>query len=356
MRDHLVAPPAGISFPAGGEAVLLEAADGLMVRAVFFRPPVEPSRGTIFVLPGRAEFIEKYGEVFERLLARSFAVAALDWRGQGGSERQLRNPRKGHVEDFDDYLLDLDALVVATKARAMPEPYGLLAHSMGGAIALLALMREPTVFARAVLSAPMIAVAGLKTQTGARILARVLSGLGLSGLFVPGGGRLSIMEQPFDGNPLTSDPDRYARAALWLASATDLAIGDPTIGWIDAAFEAMMRFDEPAFGLTNRTPVLMLLAGHDEVVGTRAAAALANRVRAASAIELRGARHEIMMESDAIQAEFWAAFDAFMRFGNTADPAAVSAPAATPVPRHEAPASPPPEPGPPPSRSLPASS
>ena len=34
-------------------------------------------------------------------------------RGQGGSAHQLRNERKGHVEDFEDYLLDLDALIGA---------------------------------------------------------------------------------------------------------------------------------------------------------------------------------------------------------------------------------------------------
>ena len=46
-------------------------------------------RGTVVVLGGRAEFIEKYFEVIGELLARDFAVAALDWRGQGGSARRL---------------------------------------------------------------------------------------------------------------------------------------------------------------------------------------------------------------------------------------------------------------------------
>ena len=35
--------------------------------------------------------IEKYFEVVGELRRRGFAVAVLDWRGQGGSSRLLRN-------------------------------------------------------------------------------------------------------------------------------------------------------------------------------------------------------------------------------------------------------------------------
>ena len=62
------------------------------------------------------------------LLARGFAVVALDWRGQGLSERQLRNPRKGHIDDFEIYERDLvalreqilDAFVPEALVRARP--------------------------------------------------------------------------------------------------------------------------------------------------------------------------------------------------------------------------------------------
>ena len=60
------------------------------------------------LLQGRAEFVEKYGETVGDLGARGFAVYALDWRGQGRSGRVLKDPRKGHVVSYDDYLKDLD--------------------------------------------------------------------------------------------------------------------------------------------------------------------------------------------------------------------------------------------------------
>ena len=60
----------------------------------------------------------RFGELDHRhavgeLLERRFAVVALDWRGQGGSARELENPRKGHVDDFALYERDVAALEAA---------------------------------------------------------------------------------------------------------------------------------------------------------------------------------------------------------------------------------------------------
>lgn len=312
MLDRLVPPPDGIAFPAGMACALVTTPDGLRLRLAFL-PAKEEGKGTVFVLQGRAEFIEKYGEVFTELHARGFAVAALDWRGQGGSERQLRNPRKGHVEDFDDYLLDLDTLVAEAERRGMPQPFGVLAHSTGGCIALMAAGRGETRFRRMVMTAPLTGIAGLKFPGAARVLARTLTSIGLATFFVPGGNGQSVSEKPFKGNVLTSDPHRFAIARRWLEAESSLAIGDPTIGWADAAFDAMTGFQEEDFGAENRAPILMLLAGADQVVDTAASEALARRMREASAVILPGSRHEILMETDSIRARFWAAFDAFMR-------------------------------------------
>ena len=85
---------------------MLKTPDGVSLRFARWAPP--PGRkGTVCLFPGRAEFIEKYFETVRDLRTRGFAVAALDWRGQGGSQRQLRNPRKGYVRRFADYDVDL---------------------------------------------------------------------------------------------------------------------------------------------------------------------------------------------------------------------------------------------------------
>src|SRR5882757_746346 len=84
----------------------LKTPDGVSLRTVRWAPP--PGRkGTVCLFQGRAEFIEKYFETVRDLHARGFAVATLDWRGQGLSERALSDHRKGYVENFSQYDTDL---------------------------------------------------------------------------------------------------------------------------------------------------------------------------------------------------------------------------------------------------------
>src|SRR5258707_14751693 len=84
--------------------------DGVELRFARFAPP--PGRkGTVCLFQGRAEFIEKYFEVVRDLQARGFAVATLDWRGQGLSERALSDPRKGYVKNFSEYDADLETFM-----------------------------------------------------------------------------------------------------------------------------------------------------------------------------------------------------------------------------------------------------
>jgi lysophospholipase len=73
--------------PPGAVEEDISAADGVRLRTARWTP--SSAIGTVVVLGGRGEFIEKYFEVISELLARGFAVATMDWRGQGGSERSL---------------------------------------------------------------------------------------------------------------------------------------------------------------------------------------------------------------------------------------------------------------------------
>src|ERR1700747_1167886 len=85
----------------------LKTRDGVSLR--FARGHPRPGRkGTVCIMQGRAEFIEKYFETVRDLRSRGFAVATFDWRGQGRSERALRDRHKGHVRDFAEYDTDLE--------------------------------------------------------------------------------------------------------------------------------------------------------------------------------------------------------------------------------------------------------
>src|ERR1700742_224111 len=90
------------------EPEFLEVAGFRLRAARFSADPDRAARGVCVLLTGQTEFIEKYFEVIDELRGRGFAVAALDWRGQGGSGRLVPdNPLKGHIQDFADYDADL---------------------------------------------------------------------------------------------------------------------------------------------------------------------------------------------------------------------------------------------------------
>jgi lysophospholipase len=121
-----------------------------------------------------------------------------------------------------------------------------------------------------------------------------------------------ICEKKFAGNILSSDRLRFERTAQIVAACPALRIGDPTIGWVYAAYQLMDRLTEPGFAERIKVPILMLAAGDERLVSTPAVENLAKRIKNAMCLVLPGARHEIMMERPEVRAKFWAAFDAFI--------------------------------------------
>lgn len=297
--------------PPGAVVSVITARDNWNLRAARWSCG-QACAGTIAVLPGRAEFIEKYFEVIGELLSRNFDVAILDWRGQGLSGRLANDPRKGHIGDFRAFERDLDALVEQVLEPFCRPPWFALGHSMGAALALAKARVGRSAFARMVLTAPMIDIYGMRFERGMRILAETLVLLGQGRRFVPGGGPKPYMSASFEGNLLTSDSSRHGRAAAIIEAAPELAIGDPTIGWINAAFRFMRRFEDVAYPHRILTPVLILAASADRVVDTAATEYFASRLKAGKCLTLAHSRHEILMERDEVRELFWAAFDAFL--------------------------------------------
>ena len=79
-------------------------------------------RGTVFVFQGRTEYIEKYGRIAQMLITYGWNVVAIDWRGQGYSERPEHDPMQGYVDNFAQYQQDIDALIDYAKSTDLPKP------------------------------------------------------------------------------------------------------------------------------------------------------------------------------------------------------------------------------------------
>ena len=297
-------PPLGIEED-------IRAADGVRLRTARWSPNSTP-RGTVAVLAGRGEFIEKYFEAAGELLWRDFAVAMMDWRGQGGSDRPLRNSRKGHVDDFSHFERDLAAFVRSVLEPNCPRPWFGLCHSMGAAVLLGAAEGGRCPFERLVLTSPLIAARRVSHRGPAGFLVGALDALGLGGAFIPGDSGSEGWFGQFEGNVWTSDADRFDRTARLVSAAPNLFSSGLTIGWLHAAFRLMRRFEEPNFPRRITTPILIVAAGADQVTDTAAAERFASRLRAGRIVVIEGAKHEILIERDMFRRQFWAAFDQFV--------------------------------------------
>ena len=132
----LVSIPAN-PVPEGIVTGTLKTPDGVSLRFARWLPPAG-RRGTVCILPGRSEWIEKYFETVRDLRARGFSVAILDWRGQGLSDRALPDRRRGHVRNFSEYDLDLETLMREVVLPDCPPPLFAIGHSMGATVLLRA--------------------------------------------------------------------------------------------------------------------------------------------------------------------------------------------------------------------------
>jgi lysophospholipase len=306
----LVSIPAN-PVPEGAVTGMLKTPDGVAIRFARWAPPAG-RKGTVCIFQGRTEFIEKYFEVVRDLHARGFAVATLDWRGQGLSERLLRDPRKGHVTSFAKYGIDLETFMNEVVLPDCPPPLFGLGHSMGASILLRAAALGRRWFDRIVLSAPMIRLTNIRLLPMVPPLIRTMRIIGLGNSYVPGGGSASPALMPFLDNPVTSDPVRHARTAAIIDAEPALAIGAPTVAWLDSAFRVMAEFANPAFPAKLRQPLLMVACGRDRLVSTAAIEDFGSRLRVGSHLILPGSKHEVLMEQDPYRLQFLAAFDAFV--------------------------------------------
>jgi lysophospholipase len=307
---ELVSTPAN-PVPENVLTGTLKTRDGVSLRFARWAPPAG-RKGTVCLLQGRTEFIEKYFETVRDLRARGFAVAAFDWRGQGLSERALADPHKGHVEGFSEYDRDLETFMQQIVLPDCPPPIFAIGHSMGATMLVRAAYQGRRWFDRVVLSAPMIGLPRLSGSTPARITTRLLRLAGLGASYVPGADSTIVGTQGFVGNLVTSDPVRYARNAAVLEQEPALGLGGPTVAWADAAFRAMAQLSEPSYAARIRQPMLIVAAGSDEIVSMPAIEDFALSLRAGSHLIVAGSRHEVLMEQDRLRGQFWAAFDAFV--------------------------------------------
>ena len=206
---NLIATPKN-PIPIGASTGYIEPRKGVRLRYASWQSALRERRGTVCIFQGRAEFIEKYFEVVGELRRRGFAVAIFDWRGQGGSSRLTRDPRKGHINDFAEYEEDLNHFMKAVVLPDCPAPYYALGHSMGNMVLFRASTKRGCWFSRMVMTSPMLRIAELPFSN--KLCGQIADGLTMLGFgkqTVPGDG-----DQAPSGSALRRQPPHLGPRAF----------------------------------------------------------------------------------------------------------------------------------------------
>ena len=277
--------------PSGAEAYWVVAEDGTRIRMAVW--PQGP-RGTVFMFPGRTEYVEKYGRVAADLAAAGYGMVSFDYRGQGLSDRPAHQRDMGHVETFDEYRQDMAAFFAGLAPLKLPKPWYMIGHSMGGCIGLRALYDGFEVTAAA-FTGPMW---GLQMTPFLKPLSPLILSLakplGIEKKFAMTMGPWKPI--PFQGNRLTTDKDQFDYMARQTEERPELALGGPSYKWVKLAVEetASLMEMEPL-----DLPTVAIVGSEEKIVSIDATRDRMATWPNGTYIEVSGAEHEVLMEDPA---------------------------------------------------------
>ncbi len=301
----------GLKCPKG-EAHFFNLNGDNKLRVAFWN--LSSSKGTIFLQSGRTEFIEKYYEVISEFIDRGYAVAMMDWRGQGLSSRVSKNIRIGHIDNFKTFDDDFIKIVEECFKTRCPSPFIGFGHSMGGCLLASYFISEKNVLEKCILCAPMVSV---RANAMSRRIVKLLGlldniGYGSFPMQKPSwDSEDGWIEEPFEDNALTTDRERFERSFKFLKKCPELGVKGITVGWLKHALNRTNQFKKIQWNIAIKRPLLLLDATEDKLVNSHLNKELLGQ---SDLVEIKSlkSQHEIMMETDEIRDEAWKSIDNFL--------------------------------------------
>lgn len=251
---------------------------------------------SIVISSGRIESLLKYKELIWEFNKNDIAVFILDHRGQGLSERALKNSQIGHIEDFSHYTADFNQFNLQVVNKLLKGDKFLLAHSMGSAIAHNYLNTYKHTFDKVIFCAPMFGI-----NTGniplwlAKYLAYGLNKIGLGESYAPG--QSNYQEKDFSDNELTQSKTRYQVFTECYQNNEQIKLGGTSVAWLDSAFKSMAKVLTKPINI----PSLILQAQSDSIVCNQAQVLAHNKMPLSKLIILENGKHELLCETDEVR-------------------------------------------------------
>lgn len=284
--------------PAGFEWGRFDNHKGASIRYGYM-PAEGTPKATLVITPGFREPVEKYFEVVREMHAQGYDIWLMDWRGQGGSDRYIKNSHKAHHEGYDEQIETLHIFTQQVVKKTDSAPFVFMGHSMGAHIGLRYLSEHDGIFDAAILTAPMV---DIQTQGLPKTLARQMAKFAKAGnyldRYVPGGHDWVDGKPSFSENICTSDIERFGVMPELFRRNENLQIGDPTYGWVFHTFASIDILNQEAYLKKIKTPVLMQVSGDEKVVVRAAQERAASLMQDCKSVLIPEAMHEIWMERD----------------------------------------------------------
>ena len=286
--------------PSNVSAYWIFAQDKIRLRIAHW-DACEAPKGTILLFQGRTENVEKYGRTVEELHKAGYAALAIDWRGQGLSDRLTKDRMTGHVRQYSDYQKDVAAMIDAASTLELPKPWYLLGHSLGACIGLRAIIEGLPVSACA-FTAPLwdINLPALQRFT-AWPLSWAAQFIGKGHLYAPGTrGESYVLQTAFEDNRLTHDPDMYQYYVSISKSLVEHQLGGPSLNWL---FQTLKETRSLSKTPSPDTPCITFCGGEDRIVAIPAVQKRMNRWPNGKFELLESVRHDVLCEIPTIRAK-----------------------------------------------------
>ena len=275
--------------------------DGHPIRRIDWPDHEKGSKGALLFLPGRGDNYEKYLESLDYWWRSGWQVTALDWRGQGGSGRLGADEVTGHISDYAVWLEDLQAFW-SEWSKTVRGPKMLVAHSMGGHIALRAAAENRVDPDGLVLIAPMLGFIGNLPRVLSYNFAKLQCRIG-----DPRRPAWKWNQNPGEFpagriNLLTHDEERYADELYWREQRPELVMGPGSWGWIRASIKSMIRIDRKGFLESCEVPTKIVATSQDRLVSFFAIFKAHRRLPNSDLLRFDfEAAHEILREVDPVR-------------------------------------------------------
>lgn len=284
--------------PRNVAAYWLHTEDNVRLRVAHW-PSEDAAKGTVFVFQGRTENIEKYGRAVEALQSVGYSAFAIDWRGQGLSDRFDDDRMLGHVDRYSDYQKDVVAMIKAAETLDLPKPWYLLGHSLGACVGLRALS-EGLPMSACAFSAPLWDINLSAFQRAAAWpLTWTAQLMGKGHSYAPGTrGESYVLTTRFEDNRLTHDESSYRYYQSVSENLEDQQVGGPSMGWLYQTLKetrALSKIESPD------VPCITFCGAEDSIVAIPAVEDRMTRWPRGKFELIPNARHDVLYEVASIR-------------------------------------------------------